>query len=61
MSTDWLICKNATVNLKNIDNRCFQYAFTLTQHYKEIKKHNEWYQTLNHLLICMIEMVENIK
>ena len=32
----------------------FQYAFTLTQHHKEIKVVK---QTLNHLLICITGMV----
>ena len=36
---DWVRYKNATVNPKNINDRCFQYAFTLTQHHKEIKNH----------------------
>lgn len=31
--------KNATINPKNIDDRCFQYAFALAQHHKEIKIH----------------------
>ena len=36
----------------------FQYAFTLTQHHKEIKNYAEWVkQTLNHLLICITGMV----
>ena len=33
--------RNATVNPKNIDARCFQNALTLTQHHKEIKNHSE--------------------
>ena len=31
--------KNATIDPKNINDRCFQYAFALTQHYGEIKSH----------------------
>ena len=29
-SLDLLTCENTTINLKNIDHRCFQYAFMLT-------------------------------
>ena len=36
-----LKCKNATINPENIDNTCFQYFFTLTPHYKEIKNNAE--------------------
>ena len=35
-SLDLLTFENTTINLKNIDHRCFQYAFMLTQHYKKI-------------------------
>ena len=37
-SAVWLKCKNAIVNPKSINDKCFQYPFTLTQHQKEIKK-----------------------
>ena len=37
----WLRYKNATMIPKNIDNKCFQYPFTLTQHHGEIKNHPE--------------------
>lgn len=33
--------KNSVINPKNLDNRCFQDAFALTQHYKEIKNHSK--------------------
>ena len=32
-----MTCQNATINPKNVDDRCFQYTFTLTQDYKKIK------------------------
>ena len=41
MPPNWLRYKNTTINLKNIDVSCFQYAFALTQHHKEIKSHLE--------------------
>ena len=49
-SPDWLRYKNATINLKNVDDRCFQYTFALTQHYKEIKKHPEQVSNIKPLL-----------
>ena len=36
-SPDSLKCKKATINLKSIDDCCFQYAFTLTQHSRNQK------------------------
>ena len=33
--------KSATINPKNIDDRCFWYVFAPTQHYIEIKSHPE--------------------
>ena len=33
--------KNATTSPKDVGGRGFQYAFLLTQHYKEIKNHPE--------------------
>ena len=40
-SPDCMRYKNATINPKHVDDRCFQYPFTLTWHYKEIKNHPE--------------------
>ena len=40
-STDWLRYKNARVNPQNTDDRCFQYAFALTQRYNEIRNYRE--------------------
>ena len=40
-SPRWLRYKDGTVNPKNIKKRCFQYAFALTQHHKEIKNLSE--------------------
>ena len=33
--------KRATITPGTVDNRCFQYPFVLTLHYKEIKNHPE--------------------
>ena len=40
-SSDWLRWKHAKINPKNINGRCFQYAFTPSQHHEEIKNHPE--------------------
>ena len=37
-SPEWPKNKKATINLKNNDNRCFQYALTVALNYKQIKK-----------------------
>ena len=38
-SPDWLRSKGATINLKNEkDNKCFQYAITLSLNYNKIMK-----------------------
>ena len=38
-SPDWIKNKKVTINLINIDdNKCFQYAVTVTLNYEEIKK-----------------------
>ena len=34
----WLKSKKATINPKNNDDKCFQYALTVTWNYKQIKK-----------------------
>ena len=33
--------KKATINLKNTDNKCFQYAVTVALNYEEIKWNSE--------------------
>ena len=37
----WLKNKNATINLKNNDDKCFQYAITAALNYEQIKSHPE--------------------
>ena len=34
---DWTKKKKSTINLKNTDDKCFQYAATVALNYKEIK------------------------
>ena len=37
-SPEWLKNKKATINPKNNDNNCFQYALTVALNYQNIKK-----------------------
>ena len=37
----WLKNKKATINPKNIDDKCFQYAITVALNHKQIKSHPE--------------------
>ena len=38
-SPDWLKKKKATINPKNTDDKCFQYAATVALNYEEIEPH----------------------
>ena len=40
-SPEWLKNKKATINPKNNDDNCFQYALTIALNYKQIKSHPE--------------------
>ena len=53
-SPEWLKNKKATINPKNNDDNCFQYALTVVLNYQNMKKTLKEYQTLNPLLINMI-------
>ena len=37
-SPKWLKNKNTTINPKNNDDKCFQYALTVALNYEQIKK-----------------------
>ena len=37
-SPDWIKNKKATINLKNEDDKCFEYVATVALNYEEIKK-----------------------
>ena len=50
-SPKWLKNKKATINPKNSDNNCFQYALTVALNYQSIKKPVTEYQKLSLLLI----------
>ena len=51
---EWLKNKKATINSKNNDDKCFQYALTLSLNHKQIKKDLKEYQKLNLFLINTI-------
>ena len=53
-SPEWLKNKKATINPKNNENNCFQYALTVALNYQNIKKTLKEYQKLNILLISVI-------
>ena len=36
-SPDWIKNKKATINIKNEDGKCFQYAATVALNFEEIK------------------------
>ena len=40
-SPDWIKKKKATINPKNADDRCFQYAVTVTSNYEETESQPE--------------------
>ena len=40
-SPDCIKTKKTTINMKNAENKCFQYAATLALNYKEIESHPE--------------------
>ena len=60
-SSKWLKDKKCTINQKNIDNKCFQYALmfsTLTLNHDKINRETlKEYQKLNPLLIIIIGMI----
>ena len=51
---EWLKDKKVTINTKNNDDKCFQYAFTAALNYEQIKKTLKEYQKLSLLLINII-------
>ena len=40
-SPEWLKNKKTTINPKNNDGKCFQYALTVALNYEQIKNHPE--------------------
>ena len=56
-SPKWLRDKKSTINPKNKDNKCFQYAATLALNLDNIEKTLKEYQKLNHLLKIIIAKI----
>ena len=54
-SPEWLKNKKATINAKNNEEKCFQYALTVDLNYQTWKAIQKEYQKLNSLLISIIE------
>ena len=48
-SPDWVKKKKTTINPKNEDGKCFQYAVTVALNYGEIESHPERVSKLNRL------------
>ena len=55
-SPKWLKNKKATINPKNNDNNCFQYALTVALNFENSKKTFEEYGKLSHLSIIWKEV-----
>ena len=53
-SLKWLKQKKATINQKNDDDKCFQYAITVALNREKIKSHPERTSNIKPLLIDMI-------
>ena len=53
-SPEWLKKKEETINPKNNDDNCFQYALTVALNHQNIGKTLKEYQKLNLLLISII-------
>ena len=49
-SPGWIKRKSATINLKNMDDTCFQYAATVALNYKEIESHPERVSSIKPLI-----------
>ena len=53
-SPEWLKNKKATINPKNNDDNCFQYALTVALNYQNIKNNLERISKVNPFLINII-------
>ena len=53
-SPKWLKNEKAAINLKNNDDKCFQYALTVILDFEQIKKDPQEYQKLRLLLFNII-------
>ena len=53
-SRKWLKNKKATINPKDNDGKCFQYAITVVLNHEKTKNHSERLSKINPLLINII-------
>ena len=49
-SPKWLKDKKCTINQKNTDNKCFQYAATLALNFNDIDKHHQRISKIKHFI-----------
>ena len=56
-SPKWLKDKKYTINKKNTDNKCSQYATTLALNFNNIDKHHQRISKIKPLLIIIIGMI----
>ena len=60
-SPKWLKDKKCTINQKNTDNKCFQYATTLALNVNNIDKHHQRISTIKPFIIGMILIFLQLK
>ena len=53
-SPKWLKNKKITINPKNNDDKCFEYAVTVALNHEQIKRHTERISNIKPLLINII-------
>ena len=51
-SPEWVASKKAIINLKIVDNRCFEYSIVVALRHKEFKNQPERIQGNHHLFSC---------
>ena len=60
-SSDWIKKIKATINRKNTDDKCFQYAASLALNYKEIKLNPERVSNIKPFINCLEKNKLSIK
>ena len=51
-SPEWAASKKATINPRNVDDRCFEYSIVVALHHKETKNNLERILGLHHYFFC---------
>ena len=49
-SPKWIKNKKVTINLKNSDDKCFQYALTVALNHQQIKKNSQETSNIKHFI-----------